>query len=84
MQSARVVSRPLNAYLNILIAKTDTDTAMIENLPKEAITKISSMHPFNGLGNPEDIASVAVFLASNDAKWVTGISMAVDGGYTCQ
>jgi NAD(P)-dependent dehydrogenase (short-subunit alcohol dehydrogenase family) len=63
--------------------RKDTDTAMIENFSKESLEKISSMQPFKGLGNPDDIASVAVFLASNDARWVTGILMAVDGGYTC-
>lgn len=32
------------------------------------------MHPFRGLGKPEDLAKVCVFLASEDAQWVTGVS----------
>jgi len=31
-------------------------------------------HPFRGLGEPEDIAKACVFLASEDAQWVTGVS----------
>lgn len=57
---------------------------MIEGLDKDLFEKVSAMHPLKGFGTPEDIASVAVFLASDDASWVTGISLAVDGGYTAQ
>lgn len=32
-------------------------------------------HPFRGLGKPEDLAKVCVFLASEDAQWVTGVSL---------
>lgn len=36
--------------------------------------QLESMHPFRGLGRPEDLAKVCVFLASEDAQWVTGVS----------
>ena len=42
------------------------------------------MHPLHGLGKVEDIAGPAIFLASADAQWVTGLAMAVDGGFTAQ
>jgi len=45
--------------------------------------KLESMHPFRGLGTPEDLAKAAVFLASEDAGWVTGVALPVDGGYSC-
>jgi NAD(P)-dependent dehydrogenase (short-subunit alcohol dehydrogenase family) len=35
------------------------------------------------LGEPEDVAGAAFYLASDDAGWVTGIALPVDGGYTC-
>ncbi|KAI9734334.1 MAG: hypothetical protein M1834_002440 [Cirrosporium novae-zelandiae] len=34
-----------------------------------------------GLGNPADVALAAVFLASDDVRWITGIALPVDGGY---
>jgi len=37
--------------------------------------------PLNRLGTPNDIAKVAVFLASDDAAWVTGERLTVSGGY---
>lgn len=43
---------------------------------------VEAQHPFKGLGTPQDIARAAVFLASDDAAWVTGIGLPVDGGYT--
>ena len=44
----------------------------------------SKMHPIGRLGQPEDCAWAAVYLASNESRFVTGTSMAVDGGYMCQ
>jgi 3-oxoacyl-[acyl-carrier protein] reductase len=39
------------------------------------------VHPIGRLGGPEDIAGMAVYLASDEAAWVTGAAMPVDGGY---
>lgn len=47
-----------------------------ENAMKEILNK----HPL-GLGAPEDVAYAAVFLLSEQSKWITGINMPVDGGY---
>jgi len=41
-------------------------------------------HPIGRIGKPEDIAPAVVYLASDESSWVTGISLFVDGGYTCQ
>jgi NAD(P)-dependent dehydrogenase (short-subunit alcohol dehydrogenase family) len=46
--------------------------------------KLDPLHPFGGTGVPEDIANAALFLCSDDASWVTGVNLPVDGGYTAQ
>jgi NAD(P)-dependent dehydrogenase (short-subunit alcohol dehydrogenase family) len=50
---------------------------------KEVTGQLSAMHPFGGLGTADDVAKAALFLASEDAGWVTGIGLPVDGGYNC-
>jgi glucose 1-dehydrogenase len=42
--------------------------------------ELASIHPVGRIGNPEDIAGTAAFLASDDAGFVTGASLLVDGG----
>lgn len=42
------------------------------------------MHPLGGIGQPEDVAYAVLYLASDEASWVTGTSLMVDGGYTAQ
>ena len=41
-------------------------------------------YPLGVIGTPEDIANGALFLASDEAKWVTGTTMMIDGGLTIQ
>lgn len=43
--------------------------------------EIAAKQPLGGIGKPDDVAKAAVFLASGDAAWVTGIPLPVDGGY---
>ena len=40
------------------------------------------IHPLGRLGVPRDIADAFVYLASDEASWVTGTSLVVDGGLT--
>jgi NAD(P)-dependent dehydrogenase (short-subunit alcohol dehydrogenase family) len=42
---------------------------------------VEAAHPL-GLGDPADVAAAVVYLLSNAARWVTGTTMVVDGGYT--
>jgi len=49
---------------------------------KEAEQWFTALHPFRGLGKPQDIANAAVFLASEENTWITGVCLPVDGGYT--
>ena len=49
---------------------------------QEMTKRAEGTHPFRGLGTPEDIARAAVFLASEEASWITGVGLPVDGGYS--
>ncbi len=40
--------------------------------------------PWPRLGTPDDVAAAVSFLVSEDAAWITGVALAVDGGYTCR
>lgn len=45
---------------------------------------VLALHPIGRIGQPEDVAWAAVYLASDESRWVTGASLMVDGGYTCR
>ena len=62
------------------------DTNMTRPLQEnpELLEKIRQRHPIGRLGRPDEVANVALFLASEESSFVTGIAMPVDGGYTAQ
>lgn len=71
------------ASRNILvnaIAPGFITTDMTDVLTDEQKTAILSTIPLEKLGEPEDIANVVCFLASDDAKYITGQTIHVDGG----
>ena len=51
---------------------------------QEATGYLESLHPLGRLGEPEEIAAAAAFLASADASFITGVTLPVDGGYTAR
>lgn len=58
-----------------------TDVLMAD---KDTASQVEQMHPWGRVGEPADIAKAYVFLASDDAQWMTGVNMPVDGGYTAR
>ena len=62
------------------------ETSLTESLTNDADTNeyLKSLHPMGRLGKPEEIANAALFLASEEASFITGSSLVVDGGYTAQ
>lgn len=60
------------------------DTPLIAGRNEEMNEHLISLHPMGRLGKPEEVAKAVLFLASDDASFVTGTSLLVDGGYTAQ
>lgn len=65
-----------------VIAPSITDTPMAAQILKSEERKEMSAkrHPLGRVGNPEDIASLAQFLITNESSWITGQTYGVDGG----
>lgn len=58
------------------------DTDMVQVMPEKHRKEIISKVPMKRLGSPDEIASVVAFLASNDASYITGQTIVIDGGLT--
>ncbi len=65
------------------IVETEMVAEFIGNAPNsiEERKVREALHPLGRFGQPADVAGLAVFLASDEAKWITGAAMPVDGGY---
>jgi NAD(P)-dependent dehydrogenase (short-subunit alcohol dehydrogenase family) len=74
-KAAALDCAPERIHVNA-VAPGYTESSMTGPLwnDEEAKKKLLEKHPFRGLGQPEDLAKACVFLASEDAQWVTGVS----------
>ena len=61
------------------VAPGITETDMMKAVPKEIIEPMIQKIPLRRLGQPEDIANAFVFLASDEASYITGVVLSVDG-----
>ncbi len=61
------------------VAPGITETDMMKAVPKEVIEPMIARIPLRRLGQPEDIANAFVFLASDEASYITGVILSVDG-----
>ncbi len=55
-------------------------TEMVDTIPEKVIADLESKTPLGRLGKPEDIANAYVFLASEEASFINGTTLSVDGG----
>ena len=60
------------------------ETDLTKSLTDDPATRemLESRHPLGRLGRPEEVAHAALYLASDEASYVTGAALTVDGGYT--
>ena len=56
------------------------DSAKAFEHPKKAVENAANKTLLKRLGQPKDIANLALFLVSDDASWITGSAMTIDGG----
>lgn len=75
--AAEVASRGITANC---VAPGFIKTAMTDALPEEAKEKLARSIPMGRLGLPEDVANAVAFLASDEASYITGQTLHVNGG----
>ena len=63
-----------------VISPGTIDTGVFVGVPKEMKDQFVSLIPLGRIGQPEEIAKAALFLASDDSSFITGIELFVDGG----
>ena len=61
------------------VAPGITETDMMKAVPKEIIEPMIQRIPLRRMGQPEDVANAFVFLASDEASYITGVVLSVDG-----
>jgi NAD(P)-dependent dehydrogenase (short-subunit alcohol dehydrogenase family) len=72
------------------VAPTTVLTPLVQHFidtaedPKAMQLHMETMNPIPGMPLVEDIAAAVAFLASEDARWISGVTLPVDGGYTAQ
>jgi 3-oxoacyl-[acyl-carrier protein] reductase len=65
------------------VVETPLFSRVTRRLSADQLAHIKEAYPL-GLGQPEDVAAAAAFLASSEARWITGIVLTVDGGYSAR
>lgn len=79
-QDVALQAGPYGIRVNCIAPETILTERNLERIPKEQIASLMDSHPLKRLGTPEDVPCAAVFLASGEAGWITGVVLDVAGG----
>jgi 3-oxoacyl-[acyl-carrier protein] reductase len=71
---------PYGVRVNVLAPATILSERVKRNMDEERLASIAEMSPLGTIGVPEDPALAALFLASDSARWLTGVTLDVAGG----
>jgi 3-oxoacyl-[acyl-carrier protein] reductase len=63
-----------------IVAPGFITTPMTDRLPEQQRSRLTDAIPLGRLGQPDDVAAAVVYLASNEAGWITGATLHVNGG----
>jgi 3-oxoacyl-[acyl-carrier protein] reductase len=73
---------PFGIRANCIAPETILTEKNLQRIPQETRDQLIAAHPVRRLGTPEDVAHAALFLASSETSWITGIVLDVAGGAT--
>jgi 3-oxoacyl-[acyl-carrier protein] reductase len=79
-QNVAAQAGPYGIRVNCIAPETILTERNLERIPQQQLASLVDTHPLKRLGTPEDVACAAVFLASGEAGWITGVVLDVAGG----
>src|SRR5262249_29034254 len=79
-QDVAAQAGPYGIRVNCIAPETILTERNREHIPDAQQDSLKELHPLKRLGTPEDVARAALFLASDEASWVSGVVLDVAGG----
>jgi 3-oxoacyl-[acyl-carrier protein] reductase len=79
-QDVAAQAGPYGIRANCIAPETILTERNEQRIPPDQKESLVGIHPLKRLGSPDDVAKAALFLASDDAEWITGVVLDVAGG----
>lgn len=79
-QDVAAQAGPFGIRVNCITPETILTEGNQDRIPAELQASLADAHPLKRLGTPQDVATAAAFLASDQAAWITGVVVDVAGG----